>query len=89
MLKSFLGYKLTNTPEVFDYLTDLLAVINQTDRRITDSKTAKKLEELYSKKQYTQFEREMDILLAHQILDQGAEGYKKLNGLLKSGQNIR
>ena len=48
MLKSFLGYKLTNTPEVFDYLTDLLAVINQTDRRITDSKTAKKLGELYS-----------------------------------------
>ena len=30
LLKSFLGYKLTNTPEVFD-LTDLLAVINQTD----------------------------------------------------------
>ena len=70
LLKSFLGYKLTNTPEVFDYLTDLLAVINQTDRRITDSKTAKKLGELYSKSQYTQFEREMDILLAHQILDQ-------------------
>ena len=89
LLKSFLGYKLTNTPEVFDYLTDLLAVINQTDRRITDSKTAKKLEELYSKKQYTQFEREMDILLAHQILDQGAEGYKKLNGLLKSGQKYQ
>lgn len=89
LLKSFLGYKLTNTPEVFDYLTDLLAVINQTDRRITDSKTAKKLEELYSKSQYTQFEREMDILLAHQILDQGAEGYKKLNGLLKSEQKYQ
>lgn len=86
LLKSFLGYKLTNAQETFDYLIDLLIAINHANRRLTDSKIRKKLEAYYNKEQYTSLEREMDILLAHEIMDTGAEGYKTLNELEKTGK---
>jgi len=79
LLNMFLGYQLTDSEEVLEYLVDLLSQINGSNGWVRDSRSRKRLLDFYEKAQCEAFDKEMDRLLAREILSAETKGYDKLN----------
>lgn len=90
LMRTFLGCKLTDQTEVYDYLADLLKVMNDHTLKVSDSKIRKTLEDKYGKTNHAPYKREIDRLTAHEILDKNPQdGYKQLNNLTKTEEKYQ
>lgn len=87
LLTAFLRSPLTENDEVYEYLTELIRVMNNNSMFITDEKIRKHVEGLYSRTEREDYRREICSLTAREILNQEQKkGFDGLNRLLNSSK---
>lgn len=88
LLADFMEMNFNNDPEVFEYLADLLQLINDYSIEVEDSDIRYNLRKLYDNTDNLHFKKQLCILTMTEIMNTSQEkGYKLLNHLYASSPN--
>lgn len=87
LLAAFIRFDLKETDTVYQYLADLLKVINGCNLEITDSRIINRLNNRYDRSKNDDFKREVSNLSVRNILSGNKEeGFTKLWGLFQNNK---